>query len=108
MSVMASTVSIKTFVFTLSILSTLSNAKMFLPCEFVHQLYKHGTPGWQIPTMTCIAVWESGLNSSKINVEYGRHGELFIFIKIYLLSHIIINYWLCSKILSVFDFLLAI
>ncbi|XP_057671877.1 lysozyme-like [Diorhabda carinulata] len=51
-----------------------SEAKIFKRCEFVHQLEKHGVPDWQIPTLTCLAKWESSFDSGKLDYKYGKHG----------------------------------
>ncbi|CAH1107220.1 unnamed protein product [Psylliodes chrysocephalus] len=61
------------FVYALAILCA-SQAKMFKRCQFVHQLAQHGVPDWQIPTFTCIAHWESGYDSGKLDYKTGTHG----------------------------------
>lgn len=52
-----------------------SDAKLLTHCEFVHQLRKYGVPKWQIPTLSCIAYWESNYNSSKVDFERGKYGK---------------------------------
>ncbi|KAG5863401.1 hypothetical protein JTB14_013197 [Gonioctena quinquepunctata] len=57
-----------------SLLIAVSESKHFSVCHFVDQLQKHGVPEWQVPTLTCIALWESRLNSRHFDLDNGKHG----------------------------------